>query len=416
MDEWLPFNLRCVYRQQHVRCKMRLGVSCQDRTRQTARPHSIVRVMQTNGSRFRLAQVLAILILGLSAQSAPDQKQSQAQRLQAAYDTRGDDFFWALFELPETTEIIRRHIPGVEQWVGFERSLWLDVPKTARTKMLEELGKDWDTLKEEEQGKRWRRLRLWPAISADLGLLLSSSGSIEKFHQTCFEDPLLEHAYDWLFERRPRDFGPEHVGATLATGEMPIAWSHLVLHLMEKSLHERYECFERLADKLATSESAEPAESDAPPADDKELRQILSLLSKLRMGDKYATVKKLLPKIGPLQPDAGDDNTEALLTIQIGTVSLKGEFNFAKGGLVSHGFHSAPFAQVQAQAFLGRCICIMEERHGESERRIDLPGESDGPQGELGLSFNWHKKGTLMGVDFSLNDGKATVGWGAQAE
>lgn len=372
--------------------------------------------MQTNGSRFLLAQVLVTLIFGIPVQSAPGQTQSQSQRLQAAYDTRGDDFFWALFELPETSAVIRRHIPGVEQWVGFERSLWPDVPMAARTKMLEELGKEWDTLKEEEQIKRWRRLRLWPAISADLGLLLSSSGGIEEFHQTCFEDPLLEHAYDWLFERRPKDFGPEHVGATLATGEMPIAWSHLVLHLMEKSLQERYECFERLADKLATSESTESADAAATPADDKELRQILSPLSKLRMGDKHAAVKKLLPQLGALKADAGDDNTEALITAPLGKITLQGEFNFAKAGLVSHGFHTNPLPLDQAQALLERCVRILEEAHGESERRIDLPGDSDGPADEIGLSFNWHIKGRLIGVDFSLQKGQAVVSWGAQGE
>ncbi|MGV3660011.1 MAG: hypothetical protein ACO1TE_07495 [Prosthecobacter sp.] len=348
--------------------------------------------------------------------------QDQARRFQTAYEARGEDFFVALFWLPETSKTIRSHIPGVDQWEGFEPGLWAKVPKTAKAAMLETLGKEWDALKAAERENRWRRLDTWATISADLTLLLSLCEGIEEFHQVCFEDPLLQPAYDWLLARRPKDFGHEHVGATLASGEMSEAWVSLMRHLLEKSPTERHACFARIADKLTPPDSAEPTEAEASAAaaaakiEDAELRLILSLLSKLRMGDKHAAVKKLLPKLGALQQDAGDDNTEALVTIQIAGVELKGEFNFAKGGLVSHGFHSGKLPQDQAQAFAGRCIRILEELHGESERRIDMPGESDGPQDEIGLSFNWHKNKTLIGVDLSLQNGTANVGWGAQGE
>jgi len=73
-------------------------------------------------------------------------------------------------------------------------------------------------------------------------------------------------------------------------------------------------------------------------AADTDLKHILALLGTLRTGDHYATVQKHLPNVGALHADAGDDNTEALTQEKLGVVTLRGEFNFSHGRLVSHGF------------------------------------------------------------------------------
>src|SRR4051794_33753738 len=74
--------------------------------------------------------------------------------------------------------------------------------------------------------------------------------------------------------------------------------------------------------------------------DDSELRHFLSLLSEAHIGDNYNAIKKLVPNIEALHPDAGDNNTEALIKTKAGKIDLRGEFNFSKGHLVSHGFES----------------------------------------------------------------------------
>lgn len=369
----------------------------------------VVHTMQTQGIRFLFVHMLAVAFY-VCPPSAPAQ---EAGRLRDTYQARGEDFFQALFWLPESSNFIRSRIPGIDTWEGFEPGLWAKVSAAAKLDMLEALGKEWDAAKEPEREKHWQRLDAWSAISADLTLLAASFEGIEEFHQVCFEDPLLQPAYAWLLARRPKDFGPEHVGSTMASSELDEAWVKLTLHLLEKSPKDRHECFARVAAKLTPAPSDEAADDNK---DDAELQRLLAPLSKLRMGDKHAAVKKLLPQISALKADAGDDNTEALITTQLGKVTLQGEFNFAKGGLVSHGFRTSPLPLDHAQALLERCVRIMEELHGESERRIDLPGDSDGPANEIGLSFNWHIKGRLIGIDYSLQKNQAVVSWGAQGE
>lgn len=157
---------------------------------------------------------------------------------------------------------------------------------------------------------------------------------------------------------------------------------------------------------------ATPIFADNDPA----LRRVLSLFSTVHLGDDYDAIKKLAPEIGALHPDAGDDNTEAILTAKVGKIALRGEFNFAKGRLVSHGFSTGELAHPQAHDFLLRCITILEELNGESERSVELPSETDGPPDSIGVSFNWHKDGARLGLDFGYRRQFATISWGAQAE
>jgi len=151
--------------------------------------------------------------------------------------------------------------------------------------------------------------------------------------------------------------------------------------------------------------------------EDTELRNFLSLLSAARIGDDYDAVKKLVPDVGTLaQVTVKEDNTHALINTKAGKIALRGEFNFSKGHLVSHGFRSGELTHSDAHAFLLRCITILEHLYGPSERHIDLPTESDGPKDSIGLRFNWHKNKTVFGLDFHYRQGFATVSWGAQAE
>ena len=150
--------------------------------------------------------------------------------------------------------------------------------------------------------------------------------------------------------------------------------------------------------------------------EDAELRRYLSLLTAAHLGDDYNAIKKLVPEIGALQPDAGDNNTEALLKTKVGPVSLSGEFNFAKGHLVSHGFETGQLTHAEAHDFLLRCVAILEKLNGPGQRRIELPTETDGPSDSIGLHFAWHKGKTAFGLDFRYRREFATINWGAQKE
>jgi hypothetical protein len=154
----------------------------------------------------------------------------------------------------------------------------------------------------------------------------------------------------------------------------------------------------------------------AAEEEDAELRRYLSLLTGARLGDDYNAIKKLAPEIEALQPDVGDDNTEAWIKTKVGPVSIKGEFNFAKGRLVSHGFATGELTHTEAHEFLLRCITILEKLYGPSKRAIELPSESDGPNDSIGLYFRWHKGKIGFALECHYRREFASVNWGAQKE
>ena len=150
-------------------------------------------------------------------------------------------------------------------------------------------------------------------------------------------------------------------------------------------------------------------------ADDADLKHILSLLGTLRTGDDYATVQKLLPNVGALHSDAGDDNTEALIQKKVGAVKIRGEFNFSHGRLVSHGFDTSNITHAQAHNLFLRCAELLIELYGPAERSFSLPSETDGPGDALGIDMHWRRNGEQFGFTLDYKTEKATVSWGAQA-
>ena len=149
-------------------------------------------------------------------------------------------------------------------------------------------------------------------------------------------------------------------------------------------------------------------------AEDTRLRDLLSLLGRLKMGSSYETVKAACPALSPLKPDAGEDNTEAIVVATVDGVQIRGEFNFAHGGLVSHGFTSGALTHRQAHRFFVRCASEADELYGRGEREVVLPGENDGPPEEIGLQLNWHKDGIIFQLGLAYRPAGGTIHWGAQ--
>src|SRR5215212_8160848 len=107
-------------------------------------------------------------------------------------------------------------------------------------------------------------------------------------------------------------------------------------------------------------------------AEDAELRHFLSMLSAAHIGDGYDAIKKVAPETGALHNNGDEkyEDTRALINTKVGKITLRGEFNFSKSQLVSHGFATGELTHTQAHDFLLRCVAIFEQLYGRSERRI----------------------------------------------
>ena len=151
-------------------------------------------------------------------------------------------------------------------------------------------------------------------------------------------------------------------------------------------------------------------------AEDARLRDLLSLLGSLKMGSSYDTVKAACPNLGPMKPDVGDGNTEAVVVATVRGIEVRGEFNFAGGGLVSHGFTSGTLTHAQAHDFFILCASEAIELYGRGKRDVVLPAEHDGPRDEIAIQLDWQKENVIFQLGLAYKHGGATVGWGAQGE
>lgn len=135
------------------------------------------------------------------------------------------------------------------------------------------------------------------------------------------------------------------------------------------------------------------------------------------MGDDYAAIKKLLPEVGDLKADVGEENTEAKVEVKIGDVPLKGEFNFANGKLVSHGCGCSEMTHEQGYDFLLKCVAALEALYGPSIRTVDLPNDPEGDcpaAPRINIQFTWKVDGEIMGLSMHYTKKAVEIGWGAQ--
>ncbi|RBP44225.1 hypothetical protein DES53_10444 [Roseimicrobium gellanilyticum] len=199
--------------------------------------------------------VVLFLMTGASAEK-------QAQRLGEFRATFGDELYEALFHLPETRDAMRKHIPRLDQWIGFEVNFWKEIPEETKLKILDDVGTQIESFKEGGGIDRvWQKIRDWIAIDQQLGLLATFSDADEEFMDILYQDPLLRPSFKWLLERRPKDFDPKYIGGSFTSGEMAGFYPMLVERLLNASKKERFECFGRIFTYIAKESPGEQSKA-----------------------------------------------------------------------------------------------------------------------------------------------------------
>src|SRR4029453_1096275 len=69
----------------------------------------------------------------------------------------------------------------------------------------------------------------------------------------------------------------------------------------------------------------------------------------------------------------------------MGTVTIRGEFNFSHGRLVSHGFDTGNITHAQAHDLFLRCGELLIELYGPAERSFSLRSGHDGAGDALAI-------------------------------
>ena len=182
---------------------------------------------------------------------------SQAERLQDAYQAQGEALWVPLYWLPETRPTVLKHLPNPGTWVGFDPDAWKQVDEGVKLKLLDELGAELERLDGPKLDATWKRIRDWRRIASQLSLLTAFLDQEEGFLDLAYGDPVLRPAFQPIIDRRPPGFDTKFIGSTLSSGEMAAIHPMLTERLLNTAEPQRLECFSRLFAQIARIQAAQ---------------------------------------------------------------------------------------------------------------------------------------------------------------
>jgi hypothetical protein len=196
-----------------------------------------------------LAPYLAALLF--AASSASGLAHPQVEHLIEAQKHQGESFLDAIYWLPETQKVFRRHLLDREQWLGFEPERWRSVPDATKSAMFSELGETLEALDGAKLDDTWKRILDWQSIRTQLALFVTAMDSDEAFLNLAFQDAALRSAFDAIIAKRPADFDTKHIGGTFTSGELVGFRAHLTAHILSMTATKRHECYSRIYGRIA---------------------------------------------------------------------------------------------------------------------------------------------------------------------
>ncbi len=196
-----------------------------------------------------LATYLAALLFTVS--SASGLAHPQVEHLIEAQKHQGEGFLDAIYWLPETQKVFRRHLLDREQWLGFEPERWRSVPDATKSAMFSELGETLEALDGAKLDETWKRIQDWQSIRTQLALFVTAMDSDEAFLNLAFQDAALRSAFDAIIAKRPADFDNKHIGGTFTSGELVGFRAHLTAHILSMTATKRHECYSRIYARIA---------------------------------------------------------------------------------------------------------------------------------------------------------------------
>ncbi len=152
----------------------------------------------------------------------------------------------------------------------------------------------------------------------------------------------------------------------------------------------------------------------------KEESGYLRLLSELQFVETPEDLKKLIPDCPPPQVEAGGDNTEIVVKTKLFGIDAKGEFNFHKEILVSHGFEILTASYEDAHRVFLEAVAILDGQVEDLKLSAALPialnddDSSDGPRDEINIHVEGIEKNASFQLRLDMRQDSVRVRWGAQ--
>ena len=160
--------------------------------------------------------------------------------------------------------------------------------------------------------------------------------------------------------------------------------------------------------------------SSAMSEDIKNEARYLGFLPGLQFAETPEDLKKLIPDCPPPQADVGDDNTEIVVQTKLFGFDARGEFNFHKGILVSHGFEVLTANYRDAHRAFLEAVAILDSQVNDLKLSAALPtaldgaDSSDGPKDEIKVNVNGTERNASFQLRLDMRQDSIVVRWGAQ--
>lgn len=149
--------------------------------------------------------------------------------------------------------------------------------------------------------------------------------------------------------------------------------------------------------------------------------KMLRLLHQLQFTESAADLAKLIPNCPKPKPDGGGGpKTEIIVETKVFGFPARGEFNFHRGTLISHGFFVRTPSYADAHGVFRSCARLLDEQVDGLSLKAGLPfglnggDDSDGPRDLISLYVQGEKDDAGFQLGFNLRDDTADVHWGAQ--
>lgn len=143
-----------------------------------------------------------------------------------------------------------------------------------------------------------------------------------------------------------------------------------------------------------------------------QLPRIVEVAEEIGFTETHEELEKLLPGIGALEPDIGEE-TQVVKGVQdFQGTNLDLRYSFQRGRLYGWSAGASGLSTEGAIKLADKLLPLLEQKFGPSVRDVGLPGESDGPRDQVFTSFSWkvNEIAVRLGLHLSGREGTVSIG------
>jgi hypothetical protein len=145
-----------------------------------------------------------------------------------------------------------------------------------------------------------------------------------------------------------------------------------------------------------------------------QLPQVVIEAPRIQFTENRAQLRELIPKLGDLQPDIGEENEVIKDTFEFRGHKFELSYSFQGGRLYAWNAIAHELSLDAAIGLTDVLVPVFEKRFGPATESVLLPGEGDGPALQASTTFSWKVNGFPLTLQMGFSPTKCRVFFGSQ--